>query len=248
MKSCVSCGERFEPSPGGLYCSRRCAKREEKRRAAARRWEIVRIRPCLECGETFTASSPGEKICSDRCRKNRERGHRKSTIGQPRICKHCPEVVLIPRSVCDACLGDNKRRLDYQAHLRRDARNGVYRAIRRPVGSVDKCIVCSEEFVRETKNQARCGSYLCKSAHSRSSRFVISSSEIRDWLSRSGGRCEICGEAFPSWDKAALDHCHETHSVRGVLCKECNCGLGMFKDSTRALLSAVSYLSKASAE
>lgn len=53
-----------------------------------------------------------------------------------------------------------------------------------------------------------------------------------------GGVCAICGAADPEH----VDHSHETGDVRGILCFNCNGGLGQFKDSTDALRNAVRYL------
>lgn len=57
------------------------------------------------------------------------------------------------------------------------------------------------------------------------------------------GRCKICG-AHQSGLKEVLcvDHCHSTRRIRGLLCSECNTGLGKFKDSTELLNKAIMYL------
>ena len=53
-----------------------------------------------------------------------------------------------------------------------------------------------------------------------------------------GGVCAICGRPDPEH----VDHSHETGAVRGILCFNCNGGLGQFRDSIDALLAAATYL------
>lgn len=42
----------------------------------------------------------------------------------------------------------------------------------------------------------------------------------------------------------AIDHCHKTGEIRGVLCSLCNTGLGSFRDNVDFLKSAIDYLKK----
>lgn len=52
--------------------------------------------------------------------------------------------------------------------------------------------------------------------------------------------CAICKETFST--TPAVDHCHQTGEVRGLLCGRCNKGLGLFRDSIAFLKSAEEYL------
>lgn len=55
------------------------------------------------------------------------------------------------------------------------------------------------------------------------------------------GRCSICDkELFDPY----VDHDHTTGKVRGLLCVNCNMGIGHFMDSKKFLLNAISYLEK----
>jgi Recombination endonuclease VII len=56
------------------------------------------------------------------------------------------------------------------------------------------------------------------------------------------GRCAICGRDQET--KLAVDHDHQTGERRGLLCKQCNVGLGYFRDDTAVLERAISYLNR----
>jgi Recombination endonuclease VII len=69
-------------------------------------------------------------------------------------------------------------------------------------------------------------------------RYGIGADEFDDLVVRQGGVCAICGRPDPEH----VDHDHESGAVRGILCFNCNGGLGQFRDSIDALRSAASYL------
>lgn len=51
------------------------------------------------------------------------------------------------------------------------------------------------------------------------------------------GKCGVCRK--PENGKAlAVDHCHETGRVRGLLCSKCNTAIGLLKDSRELLQRA----------
>jgi len=66
-------------------------------------------------------------------------------------------------------------------------------------------------------------------------------------LEKQNGVCAICGkpETHVKNGKIAMlavDHCHSGGHVRGLLCVNCNLGLGYFKDDAGRLESAIRYL------
>jgi Recombination endonuclease VII len=50
--------------------------------------------------------------------------------------------------------------------------------------------------------------------------------------------CGICGTTNPGKREWQIDHNHRTKTVRGILCAECNLGIGKFKDDPVLLRSA----------
>jgi len=70
--------------------------------------------------------------------------------------------------------------------------------------------------------------------------YGIDIDTYNDMLATQGGKCKICSEKTDR--RLAVDHCHTTGDVRGLLCQPCNLGLGQFKDNTDTLLKAIEYL------
>lgn len=62
------------------------------------------------------------------------------------------------------------------------------------------------------------------------------------------GRCAICLDECASGQWLSVDHDHITKRVRGLLCRECNHGLGKFKDDVSRLRGAIKYLSQVGSE
>lgn len=65
-----------------------------------------------------------------------------------------------------------------------------------------------------------------------------------------GGGCAICGSNFPGRNSFHVDHDHFCcpgektcgNCVRGLLCENCNHGLGNLKDDVKILKKAIEYL------
>lgn len=75
--------------------------------------------------------------------------------------------------------------------------------------------------------------------------YGISVEQFDRMFSVQGGRCAICLGAFTSDHngKPRVDHCHASGRVRGLLCLNCNAGLGSFGDNVATLLRAAEYAS-----
>jgi hypothetical protein len=63
------------------------------------------------------------------------------------------------------------------------------------------------------------------------------------------GGCAICGKKSDTYlpqckknKKLAVDHDHETGKIRGILCENCNRGIGLLSHSIELLKNAMDYI------
>ena len=130
------------------------------------------------------------------------------------------------------------------------------------MNKIAACIQCGTHYVPKTSYPKPCKngdivdvpvkpSKYCPSCHkerkatnrhsqaARLNHYGISEMDFARLVILQEGKCAICKEPVP---KPCIDHDHLTGKVRGLLCDACNAGLGFFKDSQTALLSAIQYL------
>lgn len=72
-------------------------------------------------------------------------------------------------------------------------------------------------------------------------RYGLSLAQYAELVEVQKNRCAICQET-PEGYHLAVDHCHETGRIRGLLCKSCNIGIGNLRDSIQLLQRASEYL------
>lgn len=70
--------------------------------------------------------------------------------------------------------------------------------------------------------------------------------KLKDVKPPVGTPCQICETPMTHGKgpkSVNMDHCHQTNTFRGWLCRECNTGLGKLGDNIHGLEKAVLYLS-----
>lgn len=73
--------------------------------------------------------------------------------------------------------------------------------------------------------------------------FGISLEKYNKLLILQDYRCKICNNHQDNLTKRlAVDHCHNSLKVRGLLCTNCNISLGLLKENTEILTNAIKYL------
>jgi hypothetical protein len=109
----------------------------------------------------------------------------------------------------------------------------------------NRCAQCQKERMRAIYASE---AYKTKHRHyDRLKRRRCSSQEYNKRLKEQDGKCAICNVKLDDKLRAEdpliiIDHSHETGILRGLLCDNCNWGLGNFKDNPKFLLNAIKYL------
>lgn len=82
-------------------------------------------------------------------------------------------------------------------------------------------------------------------------RFKLSKEEYDEMVKEHNNLCAICFKEETRRSRTegeicrlAIDHCHRTNKVRGLLCHACNIMIGKAGDSIEILESAITYLRK----
>ncbi len=74
-------------------------------------------------------------------------------------------------------------------------------------------------------------------------KFGIGLLEYQQMVEAQENKCKLCGrEERTRQRRLAVDHCHATMKIRGLLCHHCNTGLGNFMDDIDLLRRAIAYL------
>ncbi len=108
------------------------------------------------------------------------------------------------------------------------------------------------EFKEKEKTQAR--AWAARNTHRKrnsrlKSEFNITLEDYNALLEKQNGKCAICGKESTGIQETGkrersmhVDHNHETGEVRGLLCAQCNFGIGHFRDNPQILRAAADYL------
>ena len=116
----------------------------------------------------------------------------------------------------------------------KDQTTGFYKQASTKSGYHPRCKECMKKASRISEYKRRYG---------------ITPDQYDHMMKDQQGLCLICNqpETLPLKGRVrrmAVDHDHKTGEVRGLLCSDCNTGLGKFKDNPELLLSAIRYLQK----
>lgn len=70
-------------------------------------------------------------------------------------------------------------------------------------------------------------------------KFGLTEKDFNQMLQDQNNSCAICTKLL---DKPFVDHDHVTHKVRGLLCNNCNFGIGSLQDDPQIIARAQAYV------
>lgn len=71
-------------------------------------------------------------------------------------------------------------------------------------------------------------------------KYGLSERDYKRMVIMQEGDCLICKKYFGT--KLVVDHCHSSGKVRGLLCKNCNTGIGMLAEDINNFKNSIKYL------
>jgi len=106
-----------------------------------------------------------------------------------------------------------------------------------------QCKACKYAYTRKwmKDNAEKNNAYNTKSKLK--NRYNITVDDYELMQSNQDGLCAIC-KAPPTRRRLAVDHCHQSNRIRGLLCDRCNLALGMLNDDLNIVEGIKNYLKK----
>jgi hypothetical protein len=102
----------------------------------------------------------------------------------------------------------------------------------------------SEFYLKDRKTgRADTTCKACRIIQQRERVLGVSQDDYLRMFTKQQGRCGICRRRLYStrYKAFAVDHDHKTGRIRGLLCGNCNTGLGMFREDPIALQRAIEW-------
>lgn len=144
-----------------------------------------------------------------------------------------------PTKTCTKC-GETKPLAAYGLHP--NTRDG-YRTSCKPCNSKQtrQWAIANPEKVKEWVRLNPEKRYAQQRRWGYKRRYGITVADYDRMFTEQGGKCAIC-RGDSCYENLAVDHDHKTGAIRGLLCQNCNAGIGNLKDDPLVLEAAIAYL------
>ena len=167
-------------------------------------------------------------------------------MAEKKHCIKCGQDKPLPDF--EKCYGGGKVYLRAQCRECRYAESRKwYRANR------EHCIAMAREYVRRNPEGRRRYDLKYRKKHAQKlaayhafrrikKAYGIDAEKYNTMIVAQRGTCRICGKYPVPGKRLEVDHDHLTGQVRGLLCRNCNTGIGRLGDDPETLQAAIDYL------
>ncbi len=152
-----------------------------------------------------------------------------STTGRAKNCKKCANEVMVELRSTPTGAETNRKNVAKWREANPEKQSALNEAKREKYNSC-------EEYSQTYRKRAVL-------------KYGISIEEYDRMLEAQGNVCAICKLPERATNKRsgrvhnlAVDHCHDSGKVRGLLCSNCNTAIGLLKENADLFQSAVNYL------
>jgi hypothetical protein len=159
----------------------------------------------------------------------------------PRICKRCGQQYQ-PTARCQKYCGKQKERGSCSWHMGQTITKRWLKD-----NTQKKAEYYDRWWNKLVKDPERYEKYLSRSRQKDLKRHGLTQVQYDAKFAEQHGLCAIClqphGRSLLGRSKQlAVDHDHATGALRGLLCDDCNLGLGLFLDDPQRLMNAAVYI------
>jgi hypothetical protein len=218
--TCEQCGQPIPKGRrwGAKYCSTTCkqAALDAEKHAALLTARATRNRTCGWCKEPLSVDKRfGTRFCSQKCSDDWN-NHQKALSA-----KRAKKAAREPCAVCEGPIPESRN-----AHA----------------------IYCSPDCKGRSQQASSPKKRKTRQDYNRRYLYDMTQERFDAMLAAQDGKCAICRS--PDWPASVwpgipqVDHDHVTGAIRGLLCGDCNTGLGKFGDDPMRLAAAIVYLTR----
>ena len=214
---------------------------------------------CQQCGNTITYSGrgrPPSKFCSRKCKDMHRTASQHTAMLRKRAeqqCQQCGKPIPMDSGsrvqTCSRGCGVAWQNAKRQA-AKREAWLATNPTCARCGDLIPETRIRNSKFCSSKCKQLEMGKRYRRSTphYNRQYLYGITPEQWESQLEAQDNRCAICRSSeWPGKDgKPHADHDHklEIFVLRGILCGNCNSGLGMFGDDPARLRAAADYLER----
>jgi len=154
-----------------------------------------------------------------------------------KLCASCDvEIFRYKTRLCDECRRSRKRK-------RKRLEKAVARARNPEKFAAAKAAQRKNSILRQRRDDPIAYQLKNKNRKLRE-KYGITLAQRAQLIIDQDNRCKVCEISFDDIkpQNAHIDHDHATRVVRGILCSNCNLGIGNFRDSIKSLERAIIYI------